>query len=157
MNNNDDLEYAGFWIRTWAYFIDGLLYLLVFIPIFVGVYWADIVESPTTFRPGPIYYVLSYFIPAFIWVMFWRYQSATPGKMAVSLKIVDAVTGDAPSVSQCIGRYLGYLVSGIPLLLGFLWVGLDRRKQSWHDKLAGTVVVRKKRRGPETVKFNDHV
>ncbi len=47
------------------------------------------------------------------------------------------------SNGQAIGRYLAYYVSSIPLGLGLLWVAFDRRKQGWHDKLAGTFVIRK--------------
>jgi uncharacterized RDD family membrane protein YckC len=46
-----------------------------------------------------------------------------------------------------VGRYLGYFVSAIPLFLGLIWVGIDGRKQGWHDKLAGTVVIRPKPQG----------
>ena len=51
-----------------------------------------------------------------------------------------AATGGPLSVGQSIGRYFGYYVSTIPLLLGLIWVAFDSRKQGWHDKLAGTVV-----------------
>jgi uncharacterized RDD family membrane protein YckC len=45
------------------------------------------------------------------------------------------------SAGQLIGRYFGYYVSMIPFMLGLIWVGIDARKQGWHDKLAGTVVI----------------
>ncbi|MEO8407836.1 MAG: RDD family protein, partial [Oxalobacteraceae bacterium] len=47
----------------------------------------------------------------------------------------------------------GYFVSALPFCLGLIWVGLDKRKQGWHDKLAGTVVVRPKKRGTAPVRF----
>ena len=53
-----------------------------------------------------------------------------------------AIPAGPPSTGQLIGRYLGYYVSMIPLCLGLIWVAFDARKQGWHDKLAGTVVVR---------------
>lgn len=56
--------------------------------------------------------------------------------------------------SVLIGRYLAYYVSLIPFGLGFIWVAFDGRKQGWHDKLAGTVVVRKKNREPKPVSFS---
>jgi uncharacterized RDD family membrane protein YckC len=86
-------------------------------------------------------------------VAFWVVKNATPGKMVIRAKIVDAKTGGAPSLSQYVIRYLGYYLSMIPLFLGFLWVAFDPKKQGWHDKLAGTVVVRPKQRGTETVSF----
>jgi uncharacterized RDD family membrane protein YckC len=82
--------------------------------------------------------------PAIV-ILFWRYRGATPGKMVIGAVIVDAETGDLPTVKQSIGRYLGYILSSIPLGLGFLWVIFDDRKQAWHDKLAGTVVIRGRR------------
>ena len=38
-------------------------------------------------------------------------------------------------------RWIGYMLSSLPLNLGFLWVAFDARKQGFHDKLAGTVVI----------------
>jgi uncharacterized RDD family membrane protein YckC len=74
--------------------------------------------------------------------------------MAISARIVDAKTGARPTTGQLVVRYLGYYVAMIPLFAGIIWVAFDPRKQGWHDKLAGTVVVRPKRRGPETVRFD---
>jgi uncharacterized RDD family membrane protein YckC len=61
--------------------------------------------------------------------------------MAIRAKIVDANTGDKPSLRQYLIRYLGYIVATLPLGLGILWVAWDKRKQGWHDKLANTVVI----------------
>ena len=74
-------------------------------------------------------------------VVFWIYKSATPGKMILGIKIVDSETHDKVPNSRLILRYVGYYVSTIGLLLGFLWVAWDKRKQGWHDKIAGTVVI----------------
>lgn len=65
--------------------------------------------------------------------------------------IVAAGTGEKPTTAQFIGRYLAYYISILPLFLGLIWVGIDKRKQGWHDKLAGTVVLRNKK--PEPVMF----
>jgi uncharacterized RDD family membrane protein YckC len=55
--------------------------------------------------------------------------------------VIDAVSGDAIGTRQALLRYLGYFLSILPLGLGFLWIAWDARKQGWHDKLAGTVVI----------------
>ena len=73
--------------------------------------------------------------------------------MLLSLRVVDAKTGNSLSVGQSIVRYIGYFVAGIPFGLGIFWVGFDSKKQGWHDKIAGTVVVRSKQRGTEVVRF----
>jgi len=95
------------------------------------------------------------YCPPIAVIIFWVYKSATPGKMATKLTIVDSKTGGTPTTGQFIGRYLGYYVSMFPLCLGIIWVGIDKRKQGWHDKLAGTVVIRSNKSGP--VRFEDQV
>ena len=91
---------------------------------------------------GGVDVLLSWVFPVVAVIAFWALKSATPGKMAFSAIIVDARTGAKPSVPQFIARYFCYIIAALPLLLGIIWVGIDRRKQGWHDKIAGTVVIR---------------
>lgn len=86
-------------------------------------------------------------------ILFWLYRQVMPGKMVVAARVVDAETGNTLTVGQSIGRYLAYFVAMLPLFLGIIWVAFDPRKQGWHDKLAGTVVIRPKSRGPEPVRL----
>lgn len=147
-----DLEYTGFWMRVGATLVDCILIGIVTLPALIAVYgWAYFSPFRTGFIAGPADVLINYVFPAIAVILFWHYAQATPGKMAISAKIVDAETGEKPSTGQFIGRYLGYFVAIIPLGLGILWVAIDRRKQGWHDKLAGTVVVRNTR--PEPVRF----
>jgi uncharacterized RDD family membrane protein YckC len=143
----DEEEYAGFWIRTGAAIIDTILILIIIAPILTVIYGKDYWMSES-FSRGVWDVLLNYIVPAIAVIIFWVYKSATPGKMALRLKIVDAKTGEKPSTGQFIGRYLGYYVSMIPLFLGIIWVGIDKRKQGWHDKLAGTVVIRSNKTEP---------
>jgi len=80
-------------------------------------------------------------VPAAATVLFWRFYGATPGKIAIGARIVDARSGGAPSTGRLVGRYFAYLISAVPLFLGFVWIAIDRRKQGWHDKIAGTLVI----------------
>ena len=89
-----------------------------------------------------MHFVINTLIPAMAVVLFWIRVQATPGKMLIHARIADAKTGANPRPGQLVLRYLGYFVSGVVLGLGFLWVAFDARKQGWHDKIAGTVVVR---------------
>ncbi|MCY3595726.1 MAG: RDD family protein [Bacteroidetes bacterium] len=117
-----------------------LIYLAIVLPLLTfayGVsYWTagDIIH-------GPLDVLLSYVFPAVATILFWVTKQATPGKMVIRAKIVDARTGMVPTTGQYIGRYFAYILSTIPLFLGFIWIAIDGRKQGWHDKLAGTVVV----------------
>jgi len=150
----NEQEYAGFWIRTGAALIDTILILIITLPILTAIYGTDYWAGESMFL-GFWDALLNYILPEIAVIVFWVYKSATPGKMATKLTIVDAKTGGKPSTGQFIGRYLGYYISMIPLFLGIIWVGIDKRKQGWHDKLAGTVVIRSNKTEP--VKFESQV
>ncbi len=136
-----NLVYVGFWMRAWATVIDTVLLTAIILPILIGVYGVAYFDSRTLIH-GPIDFIVSWVLPPVAAIVFWVYRSATPGKMAISARIVDADTGNKPSSAQFVGRYFAYLASLLPLGLGFIWIAFDARKQAWHDKLAGTVVVR---------------
>ena len=150
--DSPDLEYAGFWIRVWASLIDTVLVGALLFPILTAVYGRAYWDSSKLVQ-GPVDFLLSWVAPAIAVVLFWVARQATPGKMAIGARIVDAKTGGKATNGQLVVRYLGYYVSAIPLFLGLLWVAFDARKQGWHDKLAGTVVVRRKGGTAEPVKF----
>lgn len=151
--NTQQLEYAGFWTRTGAALIDGILILLITVPLLISIYGWEYLETEDLVL-GPADFLISWVMPAFATVLFWLYKSATPGKMAVTAQVVDAQTGESISVGQAMLRYLGYFIAMLPLGLGIFWVAFDSRKQGWHDKIAGTVVVKRTRTGPEPVRFN---
>jgi uncharacterized RDD family membrane protein YckC len=74
-------------------------------------------------------------------VVFWTRYLGTPGKLLCHCHLVDADTLGPLSVKQSLLRNLGYLVSYGTLGLGFLWIAWDKRKQGFHDKIAGSVVL----------------
>jgi uncharacterized RDD family membrane protein YckC len=140
------VEYVGFWARVLATLIDTVLVLCVTLPLVIAVYGRSYFDaSASGVIVGPADFLISGVLPAVAIVLFWFFRQATPGKMAISAQVVDARTGGRLSVGQSIVRYLGYFVSTIPFCLGLLWVAFDPKKQAWHDKIAGTVVIRKRR------------
>lgn len=144
-----EVSYVGFWARAVAMLVDtfvlvfllGLLGLILGIPtlsldetgmpVFDHAYWAGHGSNAL--------------LGAVAIIGFWMWKMATPGKMLVSAVIVDSKTYQKPTIGQFIIRYLGYIVSSVCLLLGFIWVAFDARKQGWHDKMAGTVVIHRQR------------
>ena len=150
--NDGELEYVGFWPRVGAALIDTVLLLAVCVPLVTAIYGKEYWLSDAIIH-GPADFLINWVLPAVAVVLFWVYRQATPGKIAISARIVDAETGEKPSTGPLVGRYLGYYVAMLPLMLGIIWVAFDPRKQGWHDKLAGTVVVRNRNRGPMPVKF----
>ena len=147
MNN---MEYAGFWLRLAAVMIDVILMMIVlYIPL-LFIYGQDYLTAEQVIH-GFWDVMLTYVLPFIATIWFWVRFMGTPGKMAVRLKVVDASTGDKMSTGQAIGRYFAYILAVLPLGLGLLWIGFDKRKQGWHDKLASTVVIRDT--AVETVEF----
>jgi uncharacterized RDD family membrane protein YckC len=70
------------------------------------------------------------------------HKASDSGKAALSLRVLDADSGKSLSIGQGLGRYLGYFISVIPLGLGLIWVGLDRKNKD--GMISCTVVVRAK-------------
>ena len=135
----DGVEYVGFWPRFGAFVVDSFAVLFLIVPLMVwyfGIGWA--------YAEGATAFVINWILPAAAVLLFWHFKSATPGKMVISAVIVDARTFGTPTTGQLIGRYLGYYVSTIPLFAGHVWIAFDERKQGWHDKMANTVVIRKR-------------
>jgi len=139
--NASQPEYVGFWARVGASLIDSILMAIILVP-FARLFGVGMdIESALRFD-SPANIMVNGILPAIAVILFWMYRQATPGKMLIGAKIVDEKTLGKPSTGQLIGRYFAYYLSTIVLLLGFVWVGLDARKQGWHDKLAGTLVIK---------------
>jgi uncharacterized RDD family membrane protein YckC len=131
-------DYAGFWQRAAAFVIDWLIVIVILVPLMVVVFGVREISLDPAEHSWDL---LAFLAIAAAVIGFWRYCGATPGKLALAVKIVDAATGQAPSTGRLVVRFLAYFVSALPFYLGFLWVAVDRRKQGWHDKIAGTVVI----------------
>lgn len=136
------LEYVGFWKRFVAFLIDTFIVLIITVPLLMAIYGRDyMARAQGSAFAGFWDFFIQVVLPALAVIVFWRYRGATPGKMAISAKIVDAKTGGAPTTGRLVVRYFAYLVSTLPLFIGFFWIAVDRKKQGFHDKIAGTAVV----------------
>ncbi|MBR9787466.1 MAG: RDD family protein [Vibrionaceae bacterium] len=153
---NNQLEYAGFWVRFGAVLIDTFLFLLITMPLLCWIY-GDYYLNSDELILGSWDFLLNWIFPFVGTVLFWVYRSATPGKMALNLQVVNAETGEPLSVGKSILRYVAYYISIIPLCFGFIWIAFSGKKQGWHDIIANTVVVRPTNRGVEPVEFKEHV
>jgi uncharacterized RDD family membrane protein YckC len=118
------LPRAGFWIRTGATVIDfiivGVLTTVLGMPHFSLVLWA-------------IYHVA-----------LWTWQGTTLGGMVLGLKVI-RWDGQALDFGLATARSVACVLSALPLMLGFMWVGWDPEKQSWHDRITCTQIVRTNR------------
>ncbi|PZO07182.1 MAG: hypothetical protein DCF27_11615 [Lysobacteraceae bacterium] len=132
-----DMEYVGFWPRVGASIIDAIVVVAITFPLLTVnygmVYWTD-----QTFIRGPADFLIAHLFPAVTTIGLWVWLGQTPGKMAIGARVVDANTGQGISIGGAIIRYLRYFVSLLVVFLGYAWVGIDPRKQGWHDHMART-------------------
>lgn len=142
-----ETRYVGFWARLLAFVLDSI-WVGIVLGIVVAAFFGQAYLSAMAAQPGQgsgmgAAFFVQIILPAALIIAFWVYKSATPGKMLLSAEIVDAKTLGKPSAGQLVVRYIGYYISSLALMLGFLWIAFDGRKQGWHDKIAGTLVVKK--------------
>jgi uncharacterized RDD family membrane protein YckC len=112
---------ASFWSRMGAAFLDIVLVSLV------------------TFRVGGP--PLAFLVALAYFAGMWTWKGTTVGGIVLGLKVV-RLDGGPVTFAVALVRSLGAAFSGIVLFLGFLWIAWDPEKQGWHDRIAGTVVVK---------------
>lgn len=133
-----DYKYVGFWQRVISNIIDWMILSGISAAMFTRFNLVETVLAD--------YLLIFSYLPLILYaVISWKLFGATPGKLILRIKIVDAQTGNIPSIWKLVIRFFIYLISVVSLFLGNFWIGLDSRKQSWHDKVAGTIVVRRNR------------
>lgn len=136
------VKYGGFWRRFWALMLDSLICSIGLGALSILLKLTGVVHF-TEGGTGPVWYNILMSCGFVLYtVFFWVNSGATPGKSALGLKVVSLETGQSPTIGQALLRYLGYYISMLVFMLGYLWAGFDPRKQAWHDKIASTVVVR---------------
>jgi len=137
LGKSNSKQYAGFWIRFAAIFIDAILVSILnaFISILLG---------KPAFSPEPDS-EQSLISTLTGWLYFAILESsarqATLGKMAVGIRVVNK-EGEGISFAQATGRYFSKILSTLILLIGFIMAAFDERKQALHDRIASTFVVR---------------
>jgi len=147
------VDYAGFWIRLLALIIDGaILGIIIWVfnglwPMAFGLGWMGGTGGATISygEVGGAFWVLAVLIPflmvAAYFICFWGWRGQTPGKMAMKVKIV-RFTGEDIGWGGAVMRFLGYIISLLFALVGYVWIAFDSRRQGWHDKIAETFVIR---------------
>jgi uncharacterized RDD family membrane protein YckC len=125
------LPRAGFWIRVGALAIDGLLVLGLCLFLNGALPREAHLQIKAAFFP----------VLAAYGAVLWKLRGTTVGGIVCSLKVVRVDSREidwATAIVRALGCFLSMFVAG----LGFIWVAIDDEKQSWHDKIAGTAVVR---------------
>jgi len=139
---------ASFWSRTLAFGLDvGLVCALVFGMLAIGALALgltsqDILEAVAggfTNLFGLVALLLGLLL---IYLnVFARFGGQTLGKMLLGLRVV-RLDGHSLGTWDAARRALGMILAGLPGLAGFVWAGFDLDHRGWHDRVAGTLVVR---------------
>lgn len=130
------VSYAGFWIRLLAYVIDSFIIgipLVIFTSIIFGFQWVFDFGSADLFHN--LVYML---VIVLLWV---NWEGQTPGKKILGIRII------GPNINQigygrAILRYLGYIICGLTLGIGFIMIGFHGKKRGLHDLIADTYVIK---------------
>lgn len=133
---------AGFWRRGAALGVDAMWLFCVAGSVSWLLFGHAIPYAPNAPASALLAQTFQKLLPAAVFIVGWTRWGCTPGKLLLELRVVDARSGRRPGWIQAVIRYIGYIVSALPLGLGFLWAAIDRDGRALHDKLAGTRVVR---------------
>ncbi len=118
---------AGFWQRFGAYFLDAIM---------VGIV-GGILEAALK-GPG---YALAILLFIGYFTYFEGSTGQTIGKRALGIRVIGFEDGQTIGYGRALGRTLMRYVDAFVILLGYLWMLWDKEKQTWHDKVATSVVV----------------
>ena len=146
---NPGIPYAGFWIRFVAFIIDYVIASIAVAIITAVAGFAigllmgltgntdvNSVQTPLTL----LFYLVAIVIGVGYYIYYWGLGS-TPGMRFFRLAVVDAQTGQPIGFGRAGYRYFGYIISALACYIGLIWAAFDPKKQGWHDKIAGSVVI----------------
>ena len=125
---------AGFWIRVLAFIIDSVI--LYVVNLIVGV----VLNPSTTGRSG-IQTLLGIIYFTYFWSASSMWPGQTVGDKLLNLRVIKT-DGTDLTIVQAFIRYVGLFVSFLVIFIGVIWVAFDPNKQGWHDKIAGTYVIK---------------
>ena len=153
-------EYAGFWPRFFARLGDSIVAMIYGLPaivggvflIVLGVRNCDATDNGISCTGDQVRWtpigigLLAIFVGFAMFVVLpirWIARTgAGPASRRLKVRIVCARTGLSIGTARSIGRWLGSMISGWIFYLGYLWMLWDSEKQTWHDKMVSSVVIR---------------
>jgi uncharacterized RDD family membrane protein YckC len=145
--------YAKFWSRVMGFVTDVFIIGIPVSLFFMIVFGHDEMEKAGAIdvliqsdkainnAPDPMISIAQLLLSLIIYVTMWRLSMQTPGKKMARTLVVDAKTFERASIFKLTLRFIGYLISALPLFLGF-FIGLLRKdNRSLHDLISGTAVI----------------
>ena len=157
---NQETQYAGFWLRFIAYIIDAFIIsfveFLMVLPLLATLGFNAGLDKlngiddmdwdilmPILISAGAGFYLTAFLTT---WLYYALMESgsrqATVGKLALNLKVTDT-TGDRISFATASLRFFGKILSNAIFMIGYIMAGFTQKKQALHDIIANTYVVKK--------------
>ena len=136
----ENISLASIKKRTWAYAIDEILISVLFMFIFFGKIPQDATYEQTLNLMNSLFsYVILLKIiyqTFFVW-----YYGATPGKIVLKIRVVSTIDLENPAIIYALNRAIVRIISETFFYIGFLWAFTNPKRETWHDKVAKTLVV----------------
>ena len=128
------LEIASVGQRFGAFLVDFVISVIVGI---VG----TLISNAIGDTGGVFGFILSigYWIVVIVMV---ATRGQSPGKIAIGIRVVKVDGGSVGLGTAIIREVIGKFISGLIILLGYIWILFDGKRQGWHDKIASTYVVK---------------
>ncbi|MBT2767763.1 RDD family protein [Stenotrophomonas sp. ISL-67] len=152
-----EVVYAGFWKRYAAYFLDSIVVAIINVPVSLvfNLIGAASGNESLAVALSLVAMLGSLIIGIGYYAGFHASRGgATLGKMAVGIKVVRS-NGERITFLRGVGRYFGFILSSLTLLIGFIMAAFTERKQALHDMLCDTLVV-DKWAFTENAQFQEH-
>lgn len=149
-------EYAGFGIRFAARIVDSIIVFGAQILLIIGLAMIANLSGFQDAEPGilktivittiSLLMLLVWFLGAHLYyIVLHKKRGQTIGKKLLGVKVI-RTNGEMLRWRDAVLRQIGELISTFALLLGYIWIAIDEKKQGWHDKIASTYVVKVKKR-----------
>lgn len=133
----EGINYVGFWVRLLAAIIDWII-----LGIIGRILFGSEATQINNMGADVNFSGWRTIVPFLYIIIFWVWFSATPGKLILGMKIIKT-SGEKIDLKVSLIRFFSYIPSAFILFIGFIWIGIDKKKQGWHDKIAKTYVIKK--------------
>jgi uncharacterized RDD family membrane protein YckC len=130
------LRYAGFWRRLGGIIIDAII-----VGVISGI--IDVIARAVNAEGTGVQAGVGLIVGLLYYIWGWG-RGQTVGCMVLNIKLINQDTGDEPGYGKAVIRYIVNIfcgITGILAIIGGLWMIWDSKKQTWWDKVAGTLVV----------------
>jgi uncharacterized RDD family membrane protein YckC len=139
-----DLDLAGVGQRLASYLVDAVVLIIIYIAL-IFLFGVQIEEEAIAGGDFSTTFTAVYVLMAAIAIGYYTYffgKGQTPGMKLVEIKLIRTDGVHPVGYKKGFFRWVGMEISGMVLLLGYIWILIDKKKQGWHDKIAGTYVVK---------------